>query len=194
MKTVAALIVLVVVAAGCAGPVRGMRELPPGTEVTTKPPAGKAAIVFMRPSGLGFAVSSSVFEVKKDGDVFVAIVPAKKKVVYFTDPGATRFMVIGESADFMGADLEAGKTYYALVSPRMGWWKARFSLRPVAGSALDGKEFAEWLEDCAWIENTPAAQEWARQNAGSVREKKVEYMPKWDTKIDKPMLRAPDGR
>ncbi len=191
MKRLAAVAVLVVLVAGCAGPIRGMRDVPPGMEVKTTPPPGKAAIVFMRPSTLGYAIASSVYEVKNDGDVFIGIVPAKRKVVYFTDPGSTRFMVVSEAADFMGADLEAGKTYYALVTPRMGVWKARFSLRPVTDT--DGKEFPGWFKECGWIENTPESQAWAKANWQDVQSKKAEYIQKWDAKSDKPVLKASDG-
>ncbi len=55
-------------------------------------------------------------------------------------------MVVSEAADFAKADVEAGKTYYVLVTPRMGWWKARFSLRPLMREQLDGKDFAEGSE------------------------------------------------
>ena len=34
------------------------------------------------------------------------------------------FSVVGEAADFLEADLAAGKTYYIQVAPRMGAWKA----------------------------------------------------------------------
>jgi len=129
-------LILVVLLAGCAGPITHMREAPGG--VSTAPPPGKAVVVFLRPSSLGFAIASSVYELKAGGDAFVGIVPAKRKLVYVTDPGSTRFMVVSEAADFMAAELEGGKTYYALVTPRMGAWKARFSLRPVTAGELAG--------------------------------------------------------
>lgn len=177
--------------AGCAGPARGMRELAPDYQMNTTPPPGKAAVVFMRPSTLGFAIASSVYELKPGGDVFIGIVPAKRKVVHFADPGSTRFMVVSEAADFMGAELEAGKTYYALVTPRMGMWKARFSLRPVTHA---DREFSEWLSGCTWIENTPASEAWAKENWSDIQAKKLEYTPKWEKKPEKPILRATDAR
>jgi hypothetical protein len=152
----------------------------------------RPAVVFMRPSTFGFGIASSVYEIRSSGDVFIAIVPAKRKVVYFADPGATRFMVVSEAADFMGAELEAGKTYYALVTPRPGWGKARFSLRPV--TSADDKDFSAWLNDCTWIENTPESEAWAKHHWSSIQTKKTEYVKKWDEKPDKPMLRATDAR
>ena len=103
-------------------------------------------------------------------------------------------MVVSEAADFMAAELEGGKTYYALVTPRMGAWKARFSLRPVTAGELAGKEFADWDKDCAFIENTPASEAWAKENWVDIQSKKVEYLQKWEPRTDKPTLRATDGR
>ncbi len=186
-------VALVVVVSGCAGPIGHMREMPAG-EVRTAPPPGKTAVVFMRPSTLGFAIASSVYELKPDGDVFIGIVPAKRKLVYFADPGPTRFMVVSEAADFVAAELEAGRVYHVLVTPRMGMWKARFSLRPVTATELDGKEFAGWLQDCTFIENTPASHAWAKDNWADIQAKKAEYLKKWDAKADQPKLQSTDGR
>ena len=64
----------------------------------------------------------------------------------------------------------------------------------MAAPELDGKDLAEWLSECAWIENSADSQRWARENAPSVLEKKREYLPKWNSKNDKPVLRVSDGR
>ena len=179
--------------AGCAGPISHMREMSEGETPPLVPP-GKAVVVFMRPSGLGYAIASSVYELRRDGDVFVAIVPAKRKVAYVADPGPTRFMVVSEAADFMAAELEAGKTYYALVTPRMGVWKARFSLRPLTAQDLGGVQFREWETECRWIDNTPASYAWAKEHWSDIQSKKVDYLQKWEPRTDKPTLRASDGR
>ena len=193
MTTMLRMLVLVALLAGGAGPISHMREAP-SADVPTTPPAGKATVVFLRPSSLGFGIASSVYELKPGGDTFVGIVPAKRKVVYVTDPGPTRFMVVSEAADFMAAELEAGKTYYALVTPRMGMWKARFSLRPVTAEELRGGQFSEWDGECRFIENTPASHAWAKEHWEDIQAKKVEYLQKWEPRNDKPTLRAVDGR
>ena len=77
-----------------------------------------------------FAIQSTVFDVTDDAPRMVGIVSAKTKIAYEVAPGEHHFMVVSEAADFMRADLAAGKTYYALVTPRMGVWRARFSLLP----------------------------------------------------------------
>jgi hypothetical protein len=186
------LLLLTLLAVGCAGPISHMRETPGA--VLAAPPPGKAVVVFMRPSSLGFAIASSVYELKAGGDTFVGIVPAKRKVTYVTDPGSTRFMVVSEAADFMAAELEAGKTYYALVTPRMGMMKARFSLHPVTAEERQSGKLAEWDGDCVSIENTPASQAWAKENWSDIQNNKIDYLQKWEPRTDKPTLRATDGR
>ncbi len=189
----AVLMAVAVLVVACAGPMRGMRELT-ASEVITAPPPHQAAIVFLRPSTVGYAIASSVFELRDDGERFIGLVPARKKVVHHVDAGRRRFMVVSEAADFMDAELEPGKTYYALVTPRMGVWKARFTLRPVAAAELDGAQLREWLESCEWVENTEETREWARRNAADVQNKRVEYLQKWEPRTDKPMLHGADGR
>jgi len=192
LSRIAAALVLLLLGA-CAGSSDYMRNLTPEeAHYETKP--DKALVVFMRPSGLGFAVQSSVFDVTDNSPDFVAIVSAKKKVAHYAAPGKRRFMVIGESADFMGATLEPGKVYYALVTPRMGLWKARFSLRPVHAAEIPTTEFADWYGDTEWVANQPSADAWAKENMDSVKEKMADDLDDWMHKDNKPMLEAADGQ
>lgn len=163
----------------------------PEPAIVTAPPADKAVLVFLRPSTFGFGIQSSVFDVTESPPTFVGIVSSTSKIAYASPPGARRFMVVSESADFMDAELEAGKTYYALVTPRMGAWKARFSLRPVhAGdSELEGQ-----LQSCTWIDNTPSSIEWARRTEASVERRRDENLPRWLEKDDRPKLYILDAR
>jgi hypothetical protein len=188
---VGVLLIITGIFSGCAGSSKFMKPATGGTDLTVAKD-NESIVVFMRPSGLGFAVSSSVFDLGGNDEKFVAIVSAKKKVAYRTNPGKHVFMVIGESADFMNADLQAGKTYYARVTPRMGAWKARFSLKPVSKGELISSEFKEWFNTCELTENTPEAFEWARNNASSIRSKRTEYWDKWDQRTDKPSLNSDD--
>ena len=103
---------------GCAGPVANM-QMVPFERIVSAPEKGKSMVVFLRPSGFGFAIQSSVFEITGDTPSLVGIVAARKRVSYQLQPGTHLFMVVGESADFMSAELEANKIYYALVTPRM---------------------------------------------------------------------------
>jgi len=158
----------------------------------TAPQPDKSTVVFYRSSGLGAAVQSSVFDITSDPPAFVGIISAGMKVAYMASPGERRFMVIGEAADFMDAQLLPGKTYYALVAPRMGFWKARFSLRP---RAADNKEAQEQLATCKWYDNTPASQQWAQKHLQEIIALQKEYLPEWLAKgEDRPVLHADEGR
>jgi hypothetical protein len=150
----------------------------------------------MRPDTLGYAIQSSVFEIKGEKPTLAGIVAAKKKVAYQLEPGKHLFMVVGESADFMSSELEANKTYYVLVTPRMGWWKARFSLKPVHANEINSSQFNEWLESCEWVEMTAASHNWASSNMTSIQSKHKEYIQKWMSKnsSDRPKLLSQDGK
>lgn len=180
---------------GCAGAVKNMRAVPPG-QAKSAPDEGKAMVVFMRPATLGFAIQSSVFEIIDNDPSLVGVVAAKKKVGYQVDPGSHLFMVVGESADFMSAELEANKTYYALVTPRIGVWKARFSLDPVSAQELDAPEFTKWFDACEWVEKTPESDAWASAHMDSIKSKQTEYYDKWMSKDSsrRPKLAPQDGR
>jgi hypothetical protein len=180
---------------GCAGTNQYMRSVS-GEKGLSVPADNESMVVFMRPSGMGFAVSSSVFDISDTGEDLVGIVSAKKRVAYNTKPGEHMFMVIGETADFMRANIKPGKTYYALVTPRMGAWKARFSLNPVSKSELSSIEFKDWLNTCEPTENTPEAFQWAKDNAPSIRTKRAASLVKWNEKpeSDKPTLNPDDCR
>jgi len=181
-----------VLASGCAGPIKRMKLAEP--EYAPVPAPGKAMVVFMFP-GRG-AVQSSVFEIRDNAPVLAGVLTTKAKVAYQAEPGKRLFMVVGESGDFMGADLVAGKTYYARVAPRMGVWKVRFSLRPVHKAEWGGADLAEWLADCRWVEKVADSEAWAQENMESIRSKYADYHPKWMEKPEeeRPVLFAEDGR
>lgn len=190
-----AVIVLGLLLSGCAGSVKNMRELPADAPAAT-PQAGEAMVVFMRPSGVGFAVQSSVFEIVNDTPKLVGIVAAKTKVAYRTQPGKHLFMSVGENADFLNADLAAGKTYYAYVSPRIGMWKARFVLEPKTLKDQADPAFASDLADCKWVEVSAESTSWLNENLGSIQSKRAEYYADWQAKPadEKLKLEAADGR
>lgn len=180
---------------GCVS--SAMRPVAP-EQASYVPSADSAVVIFLRPSTLGYAIQSSVFDLAPAGDQFVGIVSSTTKVAYVTTPGEHLFMVIGENADFMKATLAPGKTYYALVTPRFGWVKARFSLEPIRATQLDTAEFRSWDDDTEFIENTDASRQWAAENWASIQSKKDDYIRKWNSKPqnerDEQTLNPDDGR
>lgn len=146
--------------------------------------AGKAQIVFLRSSLVGSAIQASVYDVTSGNPFFIGIVSNNTKVRHQTDPGKRTFMVISEAADFMQAELVAGRTYYSIITPRMGVWKARFSLWPIKKDPASefstaSEEFAGWLANTKLVENTPESEQWALDNNKDVQEKYHEYWTKW---------------
>lgn len=178
-----------------AGTVKNMQTVT-DDRITTVPEEGKSMVIFSRPNTLGYAVQSSVFEMKGEEPLLVGIVAAWKKLVYQVEPGEHLFMVIGESADFMLAELEANKTYYALVIPRMGAWKARFSLQPVHEAEMNTAQFNEGLAGCEWVQKTSDSDAWAKENMPSIITKYNTYYKKWIEKdaSERPKLMPEDGK
>jgi hypothetical protein len=171
------------------------------TPVSTAPlaAAAESKVVFMRATNYGGSVAASIFDVTDSGEAkFVGIVRQWNKIEYPVKPGLYTFMVISEAADFMQATVIGGKTYYTLVTPRMGAWKARFSFKPVRSGELDGNQFATWESKTRLVKNTPTTLNWARDNAASVADKRDRYWPEWSGKSqsekDAQTLRAEDGR
>lgn len=180
---------------GCAGTVKHMQTVPLN-KIVSAPDQGRSMLVFLRPSGMGYAIQSSVFEIVDDKPSLVGILAAKKKVSFQVEPGEHLFMVIGENADFMTAKLEENKTYYAIVVPKMGWWKARFSLRPIHVDQLNSSNLRSWLKGCEWVEKSSTSQLWANNNMPSIKSKFHIYYSDWMSKSwsDKPKLLLQDGK
>lgn len=178
------------------------KHMQPSADQAPVPAPGKALVVFFRDSFIGSAIQASVYDAPDGEDTFIGIVSNKTKVAYQAEPGQHRFMVIAENADFVDATLDAGKTYYLLISPRPGVWKARFSLLPIhndpaAERNLQSEDFNKWMKDSAFVENTASSLEWYQKNKASVGEKKADYLEKWNRMLPEDRavltLHAADG-
>jgi hypothetical protein len=125
MKTFTKWVVLtlVFVFMGCTGSSKYMQ---PATTVQGPSP-DKALVYFMRPSGMGFAINFQIW----DGDRFIGLSQAKSYFGYECQPGKHLFVGFAENKRGLDADLEAGKTYYALTQVKMGGWRARMAFIPV---------------------------------------------------------------
>jgi hypothetical protein len=187
------IVALAVLAAGC-GTIRHMKELPAGTAVAAPKP-GKAVVVFMRSARVGGSITASVFEIRNDNPEIVGLVSSNTKVAYEVDPGKRLFMVISETADYMSADLAPNRTYYAFVTPRMGVWRARFSLAAVNKNGNMVQAAQNCLKDCRLIVKTPEADDWARANMNDIRSKHAEVYPRWNQRPagERPHLASADG-
>lgn len=156
-----------------------------------KPEPGKALVIFIRPSSYGGAIQATIY----DDQEYIGTVSANTQVAFQATPGDHMFMVIGESADFMRAELKAGLTYYARVAARMGWWKARFSFIPYNGEESE-EELQSWLSDTERVELNNKGIGWAVSHDASIQEKRASYLQDWHSKAeeDKQTLLMSSGR
>ncbi len=185
---VIAVVILAAGLFGCATP-RMNLSVPIDTDIALED--DKALVYFIRPNSLGFKIHAAVY----DNDNFIGFVPYNQKLPYAAEPGEHLFMVVSEAADFMKANLLPGKTYYVQVVPRMGAWRARFSLAPVTKDQLGTDKVRKWIEENRLIKNNDSAYQWASDNHDSVLKKKMVYLKKWQSKDEdqRPILKANDG-
>jgi hypothetical protein len=147
----------------------------------------EAQVVFMRSSFIGKAINASVYDVTGDKLEFIGVIANGTKIPYKTSAGKHRFMVVSEAADFMESDLAAGKTYYSMITPRMGLWKARFSIMPIKKDSqykfnTSSDDFKSWLENTKVAEKTEKAIEWFNSNQEDIAQKKIKYLADWQQK------------
>jgi hypothetical protein len=163
---------------------------------------GISTVVFMRSSFVGAAIKTSIYEVTNGETKFIGIMKNKTKINYETTPGKHTFMVVSEAADFMEADLMAGKTYYSMVTPRTGAWKARFSMIPVRNDGTtkfntNSEKFEKWKTKTKVVLMSEKSKAWYEKHKNSVEDKRVKYWGKWMQKsaedISARTLNAGDG-
>lgn len=91
------------------------------------PSEGKAAVYFVRPLALGFAINFTYF----DSTNLIAKFNGQKYTRYECNPGAHLFWARSENKDFVEAELEAGKIYFLEAIPHMGALKTSVELKPL---------------------------------------------------------------
>lgn len=180
-------ILLLVTVAFLAGGCASSRMIDAPEQQVVAPSADKAQVIFFRSSFVGSAIQASLFDATDGGAEFIGILSNGKKLAHEVDPGKHVFMVVSEAADFLEAELVGGKTYYAIVTPRMGAWRARFSLHPVRNGGpgelqIDSQEFRDWMNETVFTQNTPESYAWAEESAASVAERQREYWVVWQQK------------
>lgn len=188
---VATAIVVAAAASGCARSSDLVSYSPNTGFHLGAPPPDRAMVVFLRPAYVGNAISAAVY----NDDEFLGIVMRHSYIAAPTSPGTHRFMVVSEAADFLGADLEGGKIYFVNVVPRMGWWRARFSLQAITPSSPEWADLGGWLAESREATLNDEGRAWARENQASVKEKKDAYLVDWLSKpeAERPVLRPGDG-
>lgn len=172
----AATAVFCLLASGCASV---MRDAP--SQAISGPGPDKAKVVFMRSSMVAGAIGCDLFEVVNGELRFIGQLPTGKKVAYETTPGRKVFMAYGTAADFMLAELSAGKTYYSIVRPN--WGTGGFAPTPIRHSDLKSKEVQEWVSGTKLIEADPkAAEAWVAENKQRLQGIYTDYWSRFERK------------
>lgn len=194
MKKITLVLLALVLASSVSGCASKLMQPADPVLAEMQPGPDAAKIVFFRSTSFGGAVQAFLCE-EKDGELaFVAIVSAGAKVAHTTTPGKHVYLTGAENGKLMEADLEGGKTYYAYVSPRMGWWKARFVFEPVTRETLTTEDFRKDLAWCDWREPNPEGREWFAANLPSLREKYAEALEDFGKNPEeRKLLRPEDG-
>ena len=158
---------------------------PTATQQITPPSKGKAKIVFMRDSFVASAINSEILEVKNGELHLVGVLPNGNKIAYETKPGKKTFMAYGTAADFMTADVRAGKIYYVIVRPN--WGTGGFAPTPIRadGSSpynTSTADFKSWREGTTLIEQKPEATTWFAGKKADYQEIYKEYWRRYQNK------------
>lgn len=154
-----------------------------------RPEPGMSLIYFVRAG----APNRFPGPVVMDGDTYIGTAPTWGHLAYVTKPGRHMFAVFSEAADFLQADLEPGKTYYANVRQRAGVWERRYSF--VAHNDPSAIDAARGLVTATpQVRSTDAGREWFEENRGLFEQLRSEYLPVWQTNPTKQVLQATSGR
>ena len=189
---------------GCAGPTERGAASPP-----VVPMPGKALVVFVRPPAYITIIDYGripVFEAKKSDSVtetagkdsepeIIGILPVRTMVAYHVDPGRHLFMVLGQFADFMTADVLPNRTYYVFALARPGKFRALYSLKAVDKQEQGSKDFKEIIASFKWVVKTPEALNYAASNMAAIRSRQDESYRVWIQKAEseRPRLLPDDG-
>jgi hypothetical protein len=99
------------------------------------PEAGKAQIVFFRPSKFtGAAIGFKV----REGDTELGKLRNGKYFIAQIEPGTHQYTVHSETKDVLTMEVEAGETYYVQGTITMGFMAGRPNLSPSDQATFDG--------------------------------------------------------
>jgi hypothetical protein len=143
----------------------------------------QAAIVFFRDTVFGGAIQAPVVESLDKDVAFVGIVSANTKLLHKTTPGQHIYVVGGEGSNMLEADLAPQKFYYVRVTPKMGFWKARFAFESIAA---DDVKLQKALSGCTWVTAGATSQAWFNDNKSDLQSKSDDAAEKESRAILRP--------
>jgi hypothetical protein len=141
------------------------------------PAAGKALLVFVRPSNWGWDVTFTVVDGKGE---FVCQVPAKGHVLHNVAPGKHRFLLWAGNTAVVDCEVAAGRTYVIEVEARWGSWSARGHLMPVKPGGEHWAQLDEWLGNTTrWTATPEFAAKWKSDKGEGVAKQMQQADETW---------------
>lgn len=202
MTKTAVLAVFLASMAGCAStPQKPQVSVVEPAARITKPGPGKALVYFVRTSNFGWPFPAVLFDDDRHIGSIVLEWDVEKKtakkgyVAYEATPGPRMFSVYSENADFLPANLVAGKTYFVHVRSVIGMWKYRFYLSPQQGQ-LPQHELDEVIATGRQQVLTPDGVQVVKDSAEDLKQIKADWFPKYQARpaSERLELRPQDGR
>lgn len=193
-------ILLLLVAAGCAKPVIPYMRPVSGNDLAIGPATEEmATIVIFRPKFLSETGEkwkrSTVFHLTDNGPVLVGLLNVPSRVTYHVPPGNHFFMVQDSythfahkpptttaiKGDVLRAQLEPGKTYYACVD----FWAPPFgpcgtNLYPVHKKDKGNSDIEKWMESCPEAELTDETRAYVEKHKAMLLMDKNSLMADWE--------------
>ena len=127
----------------CSGSSHLMVEAPkPAPQLAPTPNA--ATVVFLRPSGFGFAVN---FTIVDQNGRFVGEAVAESHFAVTVPPGEYLFIADAENTAVVHANLAPGLIYYVNVAAQMGAFSAGVNMDPVKPSEAEWREIPKSLAE-----------------------------------------------
>jgi hypothetical protein len=150
-----------------------------------KPTPDEATIVFMRSSFVLSAIGVEMFEVNDGKLTFIGNLSTDTRIAHKTKPGKKVYMAYGQAADFMIANVEAGKTYFSIVRPN--WGTGGFAPTPIR---VDGTSdyntslpaFKKWMNLTLYEIKQPEANEWFEKNKEKYEKIYIDYWNRFQRK------------
>ncbi len=168
------------------------------TPNVTSPVTGKAMIVFLRPDrgGMSFMMGSAggagTYAMLYQDDKYIGQLLPKHQLAYEVDPGKYTFMLAGFTADFMEAEVQAGKKYYVTVETIPMGVGIGFKFRPQNGQQ-DQAKLEVLHKAMKRVEPNDMGQQMAEKNEAKRQKLKEKYFTQWQNSKDRSVLNASAG-
>ncbi|HEX8792490.1 MAG TPA: hypothetical protein VF765_16195 [Polyangiaceae bacterium] len=168
------LFALMLTSAGCAGSSDYMTKARSAAPLAA--PADRAMVVFVRPSGMAFAINFSI--VDQNGR-WLGDAVSQSHFAVALPPGEYTFVGWAENTDLVKATVAAGRIYYVEVSPALGALYSQVSLEALTPRSSDWSELPHWLEGTTRLEPLPTGAAYMDQRHADAMKRVASANENW---------------